>query len=48
MTFIMALLPVVGAGTVYGLLALYYVLIEDYFTAGALVFPGNYPPEPCT
>jgi predicted PurR-regulated permease PerM len=40
MTFIMALLPVVGAGTVYGLLALYYVLIQDYFTAGALVFLG--------
>ncbi|WP_239450986.1 AI-2E family transporter [Methanosarcina horonobensis] len=39
-TFIMALLPVVGAGTVYGLLALYYVLIEDYFTAGALFFLG--------
>lgn len=36
----MALLPVVGAGTVYGLLALYYVLIEDYFTAGALFFLG--------
>lgn len=40
MTFIMALLPVVGAGTVYCLLALYYVLIQDYFTAGALVFLG--------
>ncbi|KKH96013.1 hypothetical protein EO95_17895 [Methanosarcina sp. 1.H.T.1A.1] len=39
-TFIMALLPVVGAGTVYGLLALYYVLIQDFFTAGALVFLG--------
>jgi predicted PurR-regulated permease PerM len=39
-TFIMALLPVVGAGTVYGLLALYYVLIQNYFTAGALVFLG--------
>jgi predicted PurR-regulated permease PerM len=39
-TFIMALLPVVGAGTVYGLLALYYVLIEDFFTAGALIFLG--------
>jgi predicted PurR-regulated permease PerM len=40
LTFIMALLPVVGAGTVYGLLALYYVLIEDFFTAGALFFLG--------
>ncbi|AKB29330.1 hypothetical protein MSSIT_2611 [Methanosarcina siciliae T4/M] len=40
LTFIMALLPVVGAGTVYGLLALYYVLIEDFFTAGALIFLG--------
>lgn len=40
MTFIMALLPVVGAGTVYCLLALYYALIQDYFTAGALVFLG--------
>lgn len=40
LTFIMALLPVVGAGTVYGLLALYYVLIEDFFTAGALLFLG--------
>jgi len=39
-TFIMALLPVVGAGTVYGLLALYYALIQDYLTAGALVFLG--------
>ncbi|WIM42618.1 AI-2E family transporter [Methanosarcina mazei] len=39
-TFMMALLPVVGAGTVYGLLALYYVLIQNYFTAGALVFLG--------
>ncbi|WP_440944951.1 AI-2E family transporter [Methanosarcina sp. T3] len=39
-TFIMALLPVVGAGTVYGLLALYYILIEDFFTAGALIFLG--------
>jgi len=39
-TFVMALLPVVGAGTVYGLLALYYVLIEDFFTAGALIFLG--------
>lgn len=39
-TFIMALLPVVGAGTVYGLLALYYVLIQDFFTAGALFFLG--------
>lgn len=40
LTFIMALLPVVGAGTVYGLLALYYVLIEDFFTAGVLIFLG--------
>jgi predicted PurR-regulated permease PerM len=40
LTFIMALLPVVGAGTVYGLLALYYALIQDYFTAGALFFLG--------
>lgn len=39
-TFIMALLPVVGAGTVYGLLALYYVLIQDFFTAGALFSLG--------
>jgi len=39
-TFIMALLPVVGAGVVYGLLALYYVLIQDFFTAGALFFLG--------
>lgn len=39
-TFIMALLPVVGAGTVYGLLAFYYILIEDFFTAGALIFLG--------
>ncbi|MCC4770711.1 AI-2E family transporter [Methanosarcina sp. DH2] len=39
-TFIMALLPVVGAGTVYGLLALYYILIQDFFTAGALFFLG--------
>ncbi len=39
-TFIMALLPVVGAGTVYGFLALYYILIQDYFTAGALVLLG--------
>lgn len=40
MTFIMALLPVVGAGTVYCLLALYYILVQEYFTAGALVFLG--------
>lgn len=40
LTFIMALLPVVGAGTVYGLLAIYYVLVGDYFTAGALFFLG--------
>lgn len=40
MTFIMALLPVVGAGTVYCFLALYYAFIQDYFTAGALVFLG--------
>ncbi|HIH74722.1 MAG TPA: AI-2E family transporter [Methanosarcina sp.] len=40
LTFVMALLPVVGAGTVYGLLALYYVLIQDFFTAGALFFLG--------
>lgn len=39
-TFIMALLPVVGAGTVYGLLALYYILIQDFFTAGALFVLG--------
>jgi predicted PurR-regulated permease PerM len=39
-TFIMALLPVVGAGTVYSLLALYYVLIQDFFTAGALIVLG--------
>jgi len=39
-TFIMALLPVVGAGTVYGLLALYYILIQDYFTTGALLVLG--------
>ena len=40
LAFIMALLPVVGACTVYGLLALYYALIQDFFTAGALFFLG--------
>jgi predicted PurR-regulated permease PerM len=49
MTFVMALLPIVGAGTVYCFLALYYILIQDYFTAGALVFLGiiflNFVPD---
>lgn len=49
LTFIMALLPVVGSGTVYVPLALYYVLIQDYITAGALIFLGliflNFIPE---
>ncbi len=41
LTFVLALLPVVGAGTVFGLLALYYVLLQDYFTAAALLVFGT-------
>ena len=31
----------VGAGTVFGLLALYYALLQDYFTAAALLIFGT-------
>jgi len=41
LTFVLALLPVVGAGTVFGLLALYYALLQDYFTAAALLVFGT-------
>ncbi len=40
-TFVLALLPVVGAGTVFGLLALYYVLLQEFFTAAALLVFGT-------
>lgn len=41
LTFILALLPVVGAGTVFGFLALYYILLQEFFTAVALLVLGT-------
>ncbi|MCQ1534868.1 AI-2E family transporter [Methanosarcina sp. KYL-1] len=41
LTFVLALLPVVGAGTVFGLLALYYALLQEFFTAAALLVFGT-------
>ncbi len=42
LTFVLALFPVVGAGTVYGLLALYYALLQEFFTAAALLIFGTF------
>lgn len=40
LTFIMALLPVVGSGTIYGVLALYYTFLGKFYTAAALLVLG--------
>lgn len=40
LTFLMALLPVVGSGTIYGTLALYYLILGNYFTAITLLVLG--------